>query len=206
MNQLCSLFKAGVLRRVPRSVLTIYALTRCILIAILVFMLAPALAQVDVLDKTGTEKTEVTVKKHLVERQRNPDDACTQCHKVEKEGMHGVHASVKNPNNGLPITCTNCHGNISLEHRNGAADVMNFSKSEVVFRADQQNSVCMSCHEPEALRTAFWQHDVHFMKLSCASCHQLHREKDPMQGLDKKSQVKLCVDCHSEQHKQKGMP
>lgn len=144
------------------------------------------------------------VQRYQVQQQRNPDYACTQCHKPETSGLHGKHASAINPNNLLPVTCTNCHGNISLEHRNGVADAMRFDQD--MFRVDQQNSVCMSCHEPKKLREVFWQHDVHMMKLSCASCHNLHPVKDPMQGLDHKGQIKLCVDCHSEQHKEKGKP
>lgn len=66
------------------------------------------------------------------------------------EGMHGKHASVINPNNKLPVTCTNCHGQPSPQHREGVKDVMRFN--EPMYKVGEQNSVCMSCHLPEQLQ------------------------------------------------------
>lgn len=132
-----------------------------------------------------------------VTQQRNPDKACQDCHKPEKEGMHGKHAQAINPNNQLPVTCTNCHGNISPEHRNGVKDAMRFN--DPMYNVEQQNSVCMACHLPEQLQKAFWPHNVHATKVACASCHNLHPKQDTMQTLNDKSRIKLCVDCHREQ-------
>ena len=47
---------------------------------------------------------------HEVEFLRNPDAACTDCHKEQAYGMHGKHGQATNPNNLAPVTCTNCHG------------------------------------------------------------------------------------------------
>lgn len=136
-----------------------------------------------------------------VELQRNPDYACTQCHKIDSEGMHGTHAKEMNPNTNLAITCTNCHGKASASHRDGAADVMRYTPDQHFFKPAQQNSVCMTCHQPEQLQKALWVHDVHMLKQSCSGCHQLHPAKDPMKGLDEKGQIKLCVTCHSQLQK-----
>jgi cytochrome c-type protein NrfB len=76
-------------------------------------------------------------------------------------------------------------------------DVMRFN--EPMFGVEQQNSVCMSCHLPETLQKAFWPHDVHLAKVSCASCHTLHPQQDKVQGLNDKGRIKLCVDCHRQQ-------
>lgn len=130
--------------------------------------------------------------------QRNPDYACTQCHKKESEGMHGKHAKATNPNNLGPVTCTNCHGKPSPRHREGVKDVMNFADASMPL--DQKNGVCLSCHEPKPLREAFWAHDVHATKLACTSCHELHIAKEPMVGISDKARIGLCVDCHGKQH------
>jgi cytochrome c-type protein NrfB len=125
---------------------------------------------------------------------------CDKCHDGE-EGMHGKHGSVTNPNTGEQVTCTNCHGNASADHRKqrgGMVDVMRFG--DEAFPLSQQNGVCMSCHEPDDLRKALWAHDVHATRVSCTSCHQLHPAKEPMVGIPEKSRIKLCVDCHSKQH------
>lgn len=143
---------------------------------------------------------------HEVEFLRNPDKACTDCHKEQSEGMHGKHGQATNPNNLAPVTCTNCHGQPSPQHREGVKDVMRFShslkdkESIKLYPISEQNGVCMSCHEPKPLREAFWAHDVHATKLTCTSCHQLHPAKEPMVGIPEKSRIKLCVDCHSKQH------
>ncbi|MFM5786371.1 cytochrome c nitrite reductase pentaheme subunit [Aeromonas veronii] len=143
---------------------------------------------------------------HEVEFLRNPDKACTDCHKEQSEGMHGKHGQATNPNNLAPVTCTNCHGQPSLQHREGVKDVMRFShslkdkESIKLYPISEQNGVCMSCHEPKPLREALWAHDVHATKLTCTSCHQLHPAKEPMVGIPEKSRIKLCIDCHSKQH------
>ncbi|EKB21227.1 cytochrome c nitrite reductase, pentaheme subunit [Aeromonas veronii AMC35] len=143
---------------------------------------------------------------HEVEFLRNPDKACTDCHKEQSEGMHGKHGQATNPNNLAPVTCTNCHGQPSPQHREGVKDVMRFShslkdkESIKLYPISEQNGVCMSCHEPKPLREALWAHDVHATKLTCTSCHQLHPVKEPMVGIPEKSRIKLCVDCHSKQH------
>ncbi|MFQ1766203.1 cytochrome c nitrite reductase pentaheme subunit [Aeromonas veronii] len=143
---------------------------------------------------------------HDVAFLRNPDKACTDCHKEQSEGMHGKHGQATNPNNLAPVTCTNCHGQPSPQHREGVKDVMRFSdsfnnkQSTESYPIAEQNGVCMSCHEPKELREALWAHDVHATKLTCTSCHQLHPAKEPMVEIPEKSRIKLCVDCHSKQH------
>ena len=157
---------------------------------------------------------------HEVEFLRSPDKACTDCHKEQTEGMHGKHGQATNPNNLAPVTCTNCHGQPSSQHREGVKDVMRFSdsfndkqsaladkqsglaekQSTESYPITEQNGVCMSCHEPKPLREALWAHDVHATTLTCTSCHQLHPAKEPMVAIPEKSRIKLCVDCHSKQH------
>ncbi len=148
---------------------------------------------------------------HEVEFLRSADKACTDCHKEQVEGMHGKHGQATNPNNLAPVTCTNCHGQPSPQHREGVKDVMRFSdsfkdkQSTESYPIAEQNGVCMSCHEPKVLREALWAHDVHATKLTCTSCHQLHPAKEPMVAIPEKSRIKLCVDCHSKQHQAKAV-
>ncbi|PNO56479.1 cytochrome c nitrite reductase pentaheme subunit [Aeromonas caviae] len=143
---------------------------------------------------------------HEVEFLRSADKACTDCHKEQVEGMHGKHGQATNPNNLAPVTCTNCHGQPSPQHREGVKDVMRFSdsfnnkQSTERYPIAEQNGVCMSCHEPKVLREALWAHDVHATRLTCTSCHQLHPAREPMVAIPEKSRIKLCVDCHSKQH------
>ena len=147
---------------------------------------------------------------HEVEFLRSPDKACTDCHKEQASGMHGKHGQATNPNNLAPVTCTNCHGKPSPQHREGVKDVMRFSDSfnppqgKEAYPIAEQNGVCMSCHEPKPLREALWAHDVHATRLTCTSCHTLHSAKGPMVGIPEKSLIKLCVDCHSKQHEAKA--
>ncbi len=173
------------------------SLCSALLLAILALCAQPLFAAPQAVSPSETVR-------HIVEPQRDADYACTQCHKEQKDQLHGQHAGAINPNNQQVLTCTNCHGQASVLHRNGVKDVMRFNSDmfnadKAMFSVDQQNSVCMSCHQPEKLSAAFWPHDVHMLKISCASCHQVHPTADPMHGLDDKSRVKLCVDCHGRQ-------
>lgn len=132
-----------------------------------------------------------------VELQRSRDQACLDCHKPHQQGMLGKHAGAVNPNNGLPVTCTDCHGKPGPRHREGVNDVMRFNQPG--FSAPQQNGVCFACHQPEALSKAFWAHNVHAAAVSCASCHRLHPASDRVTTLNEKARIRLCVDCHREQ-------
>ncbi|KGQ69892.1 cytochrome C nitrite reductase [Chelonobacter oris] len=139
-----------------------------------------------------------------LDNQRDPNKYCAQCHKFNDEQFHGVHLSKSNPSTGKPINCVSCHGNISEDHRRGVKDVMRFhgdifDGKTPMYSVREQNQVCFSCHQPEKLRESLWAHDVHAMKLPCASCHTLHPKTDPMQDIPHKDQVKLCVDCHGKQ-------
>ncbi|MCO1611968.1 ammonia-forming cytochrome c nitrite reductase subunit c552, partial [Escherichia coli] len=89
---------------------------------------------------TATPAAQASGDRYEVTQQRNPDAACLDCHKPDIEGMHGKHASVINPNNKLPVTCTNCHGQPSPQHREGVKDVMRFN--EPMYKVGEQNSVC----------------------------------------------------------------
>ena len=73
---------------------------------------------------TATPAAQASDDRYEVTQQRNPDAACLDCHKPDTEGMHGKHASVINPNNKLPVTCTNCHGQPSPQHREGVKALM----------------------------------------------------------------------------------
>ncbi|WP_273402431.1 cytochrome c nitrite reductase pentaheme subunit [Actinobacillus porcinus] len=155
-----------------------------------------------------------------LENDRNPNEYCAKCHSLDASSeaqakgefhagkFHGIHLEKLNPTTGKPITCVSCHGNITENHRKGVKDVMRFhglwdQDQTIKYSAAEQNQVCFSCHQPEKLQEKFWAHDVHSIKLPCASCHKVHPEKEPMKGIESKERVKLCVDCHGEQQKQK---
>ncbi len=56
-----------------------------------------------------------------------------------------IKLSHTNPNNKLPVTCTNCHGQPSPQHREGVKDVMRFPTSRMAkLRAEQRLYVV--CH------------------------------------------------------------
>lgn len=130
---------------------------------------------------------------------RDPNKYCTQCHEsANATGKPFHHAGkhfqkdVKSPNNGEPLTCISCHGNISESHRKGAKDVMRFnphgkaSNPSLERSVNEQNQVCFACHTAEKLREKFWAHDTHATKIACTNCHEIHPEKDPMKDIPEK--------------------
>ncbi|STY62547.1 cytochrome c nitrite reductase pentaheme subunit [Mannheimia haemolytica] len=144
---------------------------------------------------------------------RDPNKYCTQCHEsANATGKPFHHAGkhfqkdVKSPNNGEPLTCVSCHGNISESHRKGVKDVMRFnphgkaSNPSLERSVNEQNQVCFACHTAEKLREKFWAHDTHATKIACTNCHEIHPEKDPMKDIPEKQRIKLCTDCHTKIH------
>ncbi|MGF1714430.1 cytochrome c nitrite reductase pentaheme subunit [Photobacterium chitinilyticum] len=150
---------------------------------------------------------------HVVEFIRDRDYACTQCHKDEKDTLKGAHGDVIHAQTNRDLTCTDCHSKVGKDHRDGAPQVTKFAAAQTVAGTEKpaadpvwiakQNETCVNCHEPKDLREVNWTHDVHALDLSCASCHTIHPEKDPMKGIERKSKIKMCVDCHSDQKKEK---
>lgn len=182
-------------------------------------MLVATTVQADTTKAATAEKAPVAAFEQKLDNVRDPNKYCAQCHNLDTSAdqavgtnhagkFHGTHLTKTNPSTGKPITCVSCHGNISEDHRKGVKDVMRFDGD--IFKAEkpsysvqEQNQVCFSCHQPKDLREKFWAHDVHAMKLPCASCHTLHPEKEAMKGIEVKERVKLCVDCHGEQRARK---
>lgn len=147
------------------------------------------------------------------EARRDPNTYCVNCHgrfsSFEHGGKHFQQKTLS-PNNGKPLTCVSCHGNISENHRKGVKDVMRFNahgkakNKELERSVQEQNQVCFACHSPDKLRERFWAHDTHAMKMTCTNCHKLHPQTEPMKAIEPKQRVKLCVDCHSRIHEKKS--
>lgn len=153
--------------------------------------------------ETVSNENKLTYQPQL-ENQRDPNQYCAKCHKFNQQQFHGIHLTKLNPNTGKAINCSSCHGKISENHRRGVKDVMRFhgdifDGKTPMYSVQEQNQVCFACHQPEPLREKFWAHDVHAMKLPCASCHTLHPKHDAMKDIPAKQRVKLCVDCHGKQ-------
>ncbi|TKB51127.1 nitrite reductase [Ferrimonas sediminicola] len=114
---------------------------------------------------------------------------CLRCHK-RNGSMEGVHASVGTQG----LACTSCHGDKG-QHPKGKAPVITYGQDSVT-EVTVQNQRCARCHQPGKLRAADWTHDVHLNQLSCAACHRLHPDRDPIRGITETRRTQLCVDCH----------
>ncbi|NOH83931.1 cytochrome c nitrite reductase pentaheme subunit [Vibrionales bacterium C3R12] len=146
--------------------------------------------------------------RHEVSLIRDKDYKCVQCHKDSKETLFGSHGEDAHKILGREVNCTECHSNISPDHREGAPKVIKYSNaqsqpgSEKVFLEPdailKANSQCTDCHKPEYLRESSWTHDVHAKNLTCSNCHDVHAKKAKVLAFDKKEKIKLCVDCHSD--------
>ncbi|MHC4799801.1 MAG: cytochrome c3 family protein, partial [Planctomycetota bacterium] len=66
------------------------------------------------------------------------------------------------------VGCTKCHG-ISAGHAND--ENIGATKPDVLFKSDQINKFCLTCHEP---------HDLEPTKqaLTCTQCHGRHKIGD----------------------------
>lgn len=133
-------------------------------------------------------------------------DSCLKCHDKDSEHnamgiFDNVHGRIDVKNSPFSdLQCESCHGPLGKHGgkvRKGELrePMITFGEHSLVD-SDKQNSVCLSCHEDR--KRLAWQGSSHQNEqVPCASCHQVHKAKDPV--LFKQSQNKLCGSCHKEQ-------
>jgi len=131
--------------------------------------------------------------------------ACLSCHNRPAvtplfETDHASRADSRSPYNDHD--CESCHG-ASPEHRRTTSmpTAVVFEGSVVfpVSTAEQQNAVCLSCHE-SGQRTHWMNSEHQFAELSCISCHDIHQSNDPV--LSRATQPAVCIGCHLEKQSQ----
>ncbi|PKH02810.1 cytochrome C [Psychromonas sp. MB-3u-54] len=130
---------------------------------------------------------------------------CIRCHQVERKLKKIPAVTVQGAAHGSEKfydNCTACHGDKG-KHPKQDVSVISFAAHSPTPLA-QQNGQCLKCHTPVELRKAEWTHDVHYKKINCASCHKLHDAVDPIINIERKSRIKLCVDCHHSINESQG--
>lgn len=122
--------------------------------------------------------------------------ACLKCHESDK--IMGIletpHAKFDDPRTpAAREQCESCHG-LSATHMKFPMQVGNivFTKHGKTSIADR-NQACLACHHKG--ERSHWVESAHSEKFSCASCHVMHKPKDPM--MVKENQTKECAKCHS---------
>jgi DmsE family decaheme c-type cytochrome len=144
---------------------------------------------------------------------RRGADACLRCH--DEEGEFPVydifrtkHGSRHDPNSPFASAqCESCHGPGS-EHERAQRRDDNSSPSRDFGRfaatpVAEQNEVCLDCHADHDRMGWFGSaHDE--QDVSCASCHKVHAEQDPV--FDAIAQQQVCFDCHPRTKGQTMLP
>ncbi len=111
---------------------------------------------------------------------------CMKCHK-RNGTMQGIHG-----NSDLTVSCVDCHGE-KQGHPRKASDLVVFNAATP---AETQVKPCIECHDPQALGTLEWTHNVHSNKVSCSQCHQLHPADDPVMSVTQADRAAMCQQCH----------
>lgn len=131
-------------------------------------------------------------------------DSCILCHEGSSEKpataiFHTKHASLNDPDSPFSdLQCETCHGP-SKEHaraqRQGrdAMPTWTFGAKAATL-AEEQNRICLGCHRSGG--RLGWIGSTHEMEeVACASCHQVHRERDLV--FDSLAQQEACFVCHA---------
>jgi DmsE family decaheme c-type cytochrome len=132
---------------------------------------------------------------------------CLRCHDQRPVNfiLHTPHAQTADPRTPFAVhDCETCHG-ASPEHvrestltESGAPVAIRFGR-DAPTPVDQQNGVCLGCHE-SGVRIN-WQGSQHaFADIPCAACHDIHTLDDPVQS--KATQAQVCFTCHTAQRAQ----
>jgi cytochrome c-type protein NrfB len=163
---------------------------------------------INVLADDGVPSHSATSERYKVEFTRDKDYKCTQCHKDSQHTLAESHGQNVVDVLGKPANCTDCHGNIGPDHRDGGSTVTKFSAAQSQAGTDkhqlsqekilQANLACTDCHSPENLREKSWTHDVHAKNLTCSNCHDVHAKAAKVLSFDRKAKIKMCVDCHAD--------
>ncbi len=125
------------------------------------------------------------------------DAVCTGCHNEDwpvpilliGRTKHGTTADRRTP------TCTSCHGE-SISHREDDPSEFKpdryFSKNSKT-PVSVRNGACLECHQG-GIRM-LWAGSTHESQdLACASCHQVHTDRDRVRS--KRDQPGVCFKCH----------
>jgi cytochrome c-type protein NrfB len=92
--------------------------------------------------------------------------------------------------------CTACHENKNEHPKKDATPSIIAFDDHAAMPIFTQNQQCINCHSPESLRKSEWTHDVHATKMTCSNCHNIHKERDPIIGINSKFRIGLCATCH----------
>ncbi len=131
-------------------------------------------------------------------------DSCLPCHgKGMPKSATAIfltkHASRTDPDSPFAsLQCETCHGP-GEAHVNGRQRGKNVPP-KVIFGpksttpAQVQNQICLDCHTDHG--RLGWMGSRHeTADISCASCHQIHRERDRV--FDPLAQQETCFNCHA---------
>lgn len=132
-------------------------------------------------------------------------DLCLQCHGEGSalpvlsifKTRHAETSDARTPLAGLE--CESCHGPGALHPEavmSGEKDmaIQNFGPGASTS-IREQNQVCENCHNPNI--GMVWHGSTHEQEaVSCASCHRIHAERDPVFNI--KDQPKVCFTCHQQ--------
>lgn len=130
-------------------------------------------------------------------------DSCLPCHgKGAPKSASGIfftrHASRINPD--APFSkqqCETCHGpgedHIFGQQRGQNVPPLHTFGTRTETPVQTQNQVCLNCHENHG-RLGWFGSRHETADLSCASCHQVHRQRDRV--FDSLAQQEVCFECH----------
>jgi len=133
-------------------------------------------------------------------------DTCLACHDESSEFpvlaiFNTRHALGSDPDSPFAqLQCESCHGpggGHAQRVRRGEtqAPIGTFGPDSHVPIAEQ-NEICLGCHTSSP--GPAWHAGVHaFAGISCASCHTVHAERDPVMSVAQ--QPEICFDCHQRQ-------
>ncbi len=136
--------------------------------------------------------------------------SCITCHGADSKRQstheilatpHALLADSRSPFGEGAHDCETCHGPSKAHlsrNEDGSRPPADF-KFDSNTTAEQQNSVCLTCHE-DANRF-HWSGSTHDIEaVACVSCHDIHSVNDPVLALE--TQPKVCFECHQEQRAQ----
>ncbi len=144
------------------------------------------------------------VKTPVVEATYVGSKVCLGCHSSQAAAF-GYTLMGRLQKQGKSLECETCHGpgsaHVKAGGGRGVGGIISFRANDLSRTAEQNNTVCLSCHERG--ERVYWEGSVHEERgLACTNCHTIMVAVSAQHQLKTAFEPDTCFQCHKDRRAQ----